>query len=359
MDIASRLSVSYYKDIATISEDHKVYIVQHIQTGKIFIKKILDVYNKSIYDYLLSNPILHTPRIHALYENANSLEIIEDYISGDTLEDLLSHGTHFNEIQIKNIISQLCLIIKDLHSCKPEIIHRDIKPSNIILSPSGEVYLLDFNAAKYYSNQKDEDTSLLGTKGYAAPEQYGFGISTPQTDIYAIGMLLKELTSHMIPQGKSYDSEFESIISKCTKLDAKERYKDIDSILRVLNKSKLPNNNRSNKPEWTKFLPPGFRSLSPLSMILSGIGYASLFWICLSMSSTTDSGVVLMIERIGILLFFLSIIFVSSNYLNIQMSFPPCRTQNVLLRIIAVLFLDILIFLAFAMILYFLVAIAS
>ena len=75
----------------------------------------------------------------------------------------------------------------------PAIIHRDIKPSNIIITAYNRAVLLDFNAAKYYSCQSTEDTVLLGTQGYASPEQYGFGSSSPQTDIYSMGILFREL----------------------------------------------------------------------------------------------------------------------------------------------------------------------
>lgn len=88
---------------------------------------------------------------------------------------------------------ELCEILEKLHSANPPIVHRDIKPSNIIITNYDHVILLDFNAAKYFTDPNTSDTILLGTKGYAAPEQYGFGSSTPQTDIYAVGILLKEL----------------------------------------------------------------------------------------------------------------------------------------------------------------------
>lgn len=96
----------------------------------------------------------------------------------------------------------LCEILEKLHSVTPPIVHRDTKPSNIIITNYEHVVLLDFNAAKYFADTDTADTILLGTKGYAAPEQYGFGSSTPQTDIYALGILLKELVKslyHLFP----------------------------------------------------------------------------------------------------------------------------------------------------------------
>lgn len=74
----------------------------------------------------------------------------------------------------------LCNILNALHSMTPPIIHRDIKPSNIIITSYNYAMLLDFNAAKQFSGQNESDTVLIGTPGYAAPEQYGFGSSSPK-----------------------------------------------------------------------------------------------------------------------------------------------------------------------------------
>lgn len=360
MDIESRLSISFYKPIATISEAHKIYVVQHMETNKIYIKKILDIYNLSVYEYLRNNPIPHTPRIYEVYEEANQLYIIEEYISGDTMEQLLENNMPFSNEKLRDIAIQLCTIVKELHDCVPSIIHRDIKPSNIILSPSGELFLLDFNAAKYHSDYKDEDTTLLGTKGYAAPEQYGFGVSTTQTDIYAIGMLLKELTSCPAYLESRQKNEFSSIITKCTKLNANERYKDVNAILRILCKSESTSMEPTDKlPSWMSYLPPGFQKLSPINMLLSGAGYAFLFWLCLTLEVEDTTPSALLFERIFCLLMILSIIFCTANYRNVQSQFPPCRTKKLPLRILAVLLFDVLIFFAFMTIMVLIVSIIS
>lgn len=357
MDYSTRLSISYYKTIAEISKEHRIYIVQHIHTHKIYIKKVLTVYNKSIYEYLQKNPVPHTPKIYVLHEENYELTIIEEYISGDTLEQLLENKVTFSTELIRSMMIQLCTILSELHHCQPPIIHRDIKPSNIILTPSGEVYLLDFNAAKYHSTHKEEDTRLLGTKGYAAPEQYGFGVSTIQTDIYAVGMLLNTLVTGTFSQNPCTDSEFSPIIAKCTRLQASERYKDMDAVLHLLQKSDHEKNKtRSDLPTWVSFLPPGFRSLSPFNMIFSSVGYFFVFWLCLSLEVKNATPVALYIERGFCLLIFLSIIFCTANYRNIQSYFPPCRTKNKLLKILSVLLLDVLIFFSLMFIMIFIVS---
>ena len=87
MDFTHRLSASYYKTIAVMNESHKIYFVQHSETKKIFIKKILDVYNIDIYKYLYHNPVIGIPKIIDFYEENQQLTVIEEYISGTSLED--------------------------------------------------------------------------------------------------------------------------------------------------------------------------------------------------------------------------------------------------------------------------------
>lgn len=343
MDITSRLSISYYKEIAVISEPHKIFVVRHIETGRIFVKKIIDVYNKRIYDHLRSHPIMHTPKIYEVCEYDNSLIVIEEYISGDTLEQLLEHGFNPDSAMIDKIIVRLCEIVKNLHSCDPAIIHRDIKPSNIIINPSGDLYLLDFNAAKYYSDDKEEDTSLLGTKGYAAPEQYGFGVSTQQTDIYAVGILLRTLKDSSSLLTHAQADRYAAIIARCIKLEPRERFLNVDSLLIALrsNTECLPAEKKAI-PKWATYLPPGFRHLSPISMILSGLGYFVILDVSMSLKVESVSVFDIYTERFFCLLMILAVIFCTANYLNIHAHFPLCSSRNILLKILGIIALDII-----------------
>jgi serine/threonine protein kinase len=87
---------------------------------------------------------------------------------------------------------QLCECLDSLHKLNPPIIHRDIKPENIIYH-NNKVTLLDFGIARFLDSKKSKDTLILGSVGYAAPEQFGFQQSNPQTDIYALGKLMNYL----------------------------------------------------------------------------------------------------------------------------------------------------------------------
>ena len=193
MDYTERLTLSYYKTIAVLNEAHQVFLVQHRQTDQICVKKVLSIYNPEIFRFLREHPIPGTPGILALWEEDGMLTVLEEYISGITLEERMRNAPLTPE-EVFSYFSELCDIAERLHQCKPPIIHRDIKPSNIMLTSCGHLVLLDFNAAKSFHGPAAADTTRLGTQGYAAPEQHGFGASSPQTDLYAMGVLLREMS---------------------------------------------------------------------------------------------------------------------------------------------------------------------
>ena len=242
----------------------------------------------------------------------------------------------FTTTQIASIVSNLCDILADFHSFDPPIIHRDIKPSNIILTTSGDIYLIDFNAAKYESHDKEEDTTLLGTKGYAAPEQYGFGVSNPQTDIYAIGMLMNTLIRGEFSNNAIEGHEFTPIIKKCIELRPNDRYKSVSEIKKNLSKLSptAADAKTSNSNRFGSYLPPGFRSKNILKMLLSSGVYLLLAWVCLSLEVKNANPAQLQIERIGTLILFLIFIFVLFDYRGVADRFPLCTSSKKLLRIL-------------------------
>lgn len=232
----NKLPISFYKEIASLNEEHQIYIVQHIDTKKIYLKKTLKVYNMAVYEQIFKHPIKNTPRIYAMYENNNQLTIIEEYISGDSLEEILDLcGTVSEEDAISYSI-KLCGILYDLHSSNPPLIHRDIKPSNIILTEDERIILIDMNAAKQCSSEKSRDTRLIGTEGFAAPEQFGFGNSSCQTDIYAVGNLIKTLIGLDNNSSLKVSSKLTAIINKCLEINQKDRYQSALQLKAALEK---------------------------------------------------------------------------------------------------------------------------
>ena len=231
MDIQNELTLSYYKELSSLSKNKSIYLVQHIESGKLFVKKILDVYSIDIYTQLKNASINGVPQIYECFEDDEKLYIIEEYIHGKTLEEELVENGTLSEERCISLLEQLCPIMESLHTLNPPIIHRDIKPSNIIITSDDTLKLVDFNAAKNYSYGSSKDTTLLGTHNFAAPEQYGFSQSDVRTDIYGIGVTINYLLTAQYPNECIYEGSLGAILSKCLKLNPEERYSSCNELL--------------------------------------------------------------------------------------------------------------------------------
>lgn len=366
MNLSQRLSNSFYQVVAAINEPHKVYLVQHRDSGRFYVKKILDVYSADVYKDLQAHPIPGIPRIIDSWEEDRHLVIIEEYISGVTLRDMIEStsspaaDTDLREVltveRIGRYMSDLCEILERLHEHNPPLIHRDIKPSNIIITSCGNVMLLDFNTARFYSGEpgRESDTRLLGTKGYAAPEQYGFGESSPQTDLYSIGRVLQECvdvlpktdidSGNHIGRQKSASEKitdphtFDSVIQKCTQMTPSKRYSSAaalkNALLGCLGQSSRPD---IMGPMINPYLPPGFRTLNPWKMLIASVVYFLVFDLSLTLKDQTASMQVLWMERLLVLFLGLMNIALGSNYLGIQRYMPFHSSSSPALRIAGVL----------------------
>ena len=173
------------------------------------------------------------PAIVDVIERDDSLLIVMDYIEGRSLEDLVQEYGPLDEKLVIQCAKQLCDVLHYLHTRTPPIIYRDMKPSNVMLRPDGKVVLIDFGAAREYKPENLKDTVLLGTRGYAAPEQYRIdGQSDSRTDIYSLGITIFRLLTGAYPEElcavrklkPEVSVGIENILLKCTKTIKEERY---------------------------------------------------------------------------------------------------------------------------------------
>lgn len=336
MDFSHRLAISYYKTIAVINESHHVYLVQHQETKQIFVKKILDVFNAGIYERLYYNPVAGTPKIIDFIKEEDKLIVIEEFISGISLREKIEKR-ELNLTDILGIIQDLSDILEKLHFQNPAIIHRDIKPSNIVITSYNRAVLLDFNAAKFHSLEAKEDTVLLGTHGYAAPEQYGFGSSSPQTDIYSVGILFKEMLNSIYESSPKIDA----IIRKCTQMNPAERYTDILEFRKDVEAFIHPEKKANKCLNLRKYILPGFRTRTPWKILLATIGYLMITWLCMTIEIKGIYGWQLRLERVFLYAIMLFMIFGSCNYLNVQKAMPLCQFKNPILRGIGIVLLNV------------------
>ena len=157
--------------------------------------------------------------------------VIEEYIEGISLLDYLNEVGPLDTDEVVDIGIKLCNILEQLHSQNPPIIHRDIKLGNIIKKFDDEIFLVDFGAGRIKKdddNMKEHDTYMLGTEGYAAPEQFGFGVSDERVDIYALGKVMNTLLLGKNSNNVIMQNPLTSIISKCTFMDKDVRYSSVE-----------------------------------------------------------------------------------------------------------------------------------
>ena len=380
--------MSDYKIISALNEEHKVYLVQSALSGNIYVQKILDVYNIRVYEYLYRNPVAGIPRIINYYEDSNQLIVIEEYISGTSLQEKIANSD-LSVSDIRSYMIILCNILEALHSMTPPIIHRDIKPSNIIITSYNYAMLLDFNAAKQFSGQNESDTVLIGTPGYAAPEQYGFGSSSPKTDIYSLGIVLRKMLGSItpVPDIAPILHQLNLIAERCTQMTPAARYQSVAELKNAVSQSYYPAqhntsaagnsspyahhnhdnaNNTANADtakraihdSASRFLPPGFRTRTPWKMLLSSVAYLFIIWLCLSLELENTYGAKLWLERIFCLGMFIFAICCSFNYLNVQNILPLCKSKNRFLHYVGIILLDVAVIFALFVIMFIIESVA-
>lgn len=349
MKLEEELRLSFYKEIASVNERHGVKLVQHADTGKIYVKKTLERYDKTIFEKIRDGRFTGVPVIKELIEADGSLIVIEDYISGHSVDELLGKGP-FTEEETIRIISDLCDILAPFHSSVPQIVHRDIKGSNVIIDNEGKVYLIDFDSSKIVVKGRNRDTELIGTEEYAAPEQYGFGQSDQRTDIYALGILMNKMLTGKFPSDEMYNGDLSRVIKRATAIDPENRYQNVQEFKTALNNSNGIAADRAAEERSTgrqsdsggmlkRFLAhlpypvrelPGFRSGQPLFFWLALEWYVFLFTFGFFMISENPDLTPAQNRFYDFSTFLLLLVptLYSGNYLGIRDRLPWKKSQN-------------------------------
>ena len=211
------------------SDRGSVSLLRHRQTGKKFICRQF-CGNALVYRSLLCFSCAYLPQIIEVAEKNGQVLVLEEYIQGDTLSFLLE-GDVLSHAQARKIGRQLCQALWVLHAIGA--IHRDVKPENVIMRGNNAV-LIDFDASRIHKPELQEDTQVLGTTGYAAPEQYGLSQTDHRADIYSMGVLLNVLVTGQHPSQKLARGRMGRIIQKCTMMAPDKRYQNIQALMEAL-----------------------------------------------------------------------------------------------------------------------------
>ena len=216
-------------------ESVKIDIYQHNNTDNKLVCICSKNRNDHIFRLLKGVTAPNLPVIYDVCSCEEHLLVLESYIEGKTLAEIVKTSPPDEKQSVKYTL-QICEALKILHS--KQIMHRDIKPENVIITPKDDAVLIDLSAARLLTDKEKKDTVSLGTVGYAAPEQYGIQQSTPPTDIYALGVLLNELTVKCHPTIKTPTGRLGKIIKKCTETQIYNRYQTVDKLISDLKKVK-------------------------------------------------------------------------------------------------------------------------
>ncbi len=346
-----------YQEIAIAGKYKNVKLVLHRETGRIYVRKCLDVYNRDVYRSVMRVHNIHIAEIVEAAESDGKLYVIEEYINGETLEERLSRGYQFSEQEAVETMIQLAEALRVLHAQTPPVIHRDVKLSNVMISHDGIVKLIDFNAARLYDPNLSQDTTFIGTQSYAAPEQFGFSQTDARTDIYALGVVFNYLLTGEHVSKKTAGGRYGAIIKKCVEMDPDKRYQSADLLLDALKgRAETGNGKKKSKKQRQSPWPiPGFRSGKPVNIIAASIGYFSIFVFVMDIIHEPLISSWGLFEGIEFAVSSLLGVAVATNYLGMGKLFPLMGDRHPLSRVatgIAVGILSLLVLVRIEIFLY-------
>ncbi|MBE6812330.1 MAG: serine/threonine protein kinase [Ruminococcaceae bacterium] len=226
------------------------------------------------------------PRIVDIIDNPENPEIyiVMDYVEGESLDKVLNEFGAQSQETVIEWAKQICDTLGYLHSQKPPIIYRDMKPANIMLKPEGNLKIIDFGISREYKEQNLADTTVLGTRGYAPPEQYGSRQTDARSDIYALGMTMHHLVTGIDPRPQNYEyfpirqwnpelsGGLERLIDKCTAIDPEDRYQNCNELMYALEHYEEEDENYKKKQKNKLFT---FIITATLSLVMLLVGFGA------------------------------------------------------------------------------------
>lgn len=325
-------------------DDLGTYLVKNKQTGKIAVEKYIDTAVLPVYQKMEQIDSRHLEKVYhcasgcsfkQVAQNEMAL-VITEYISGMSLHEHMEKKGYMDEAEVCGIIRQLLEVLQTIHA--EGIVHRDINPDNIIISGDGVLKLIDFGIAREKKVGKNQDTTILGTVGYAAPEQFGFLQTDERADIYAVGVLMNKMLTGYFPGEKLYSKEpMRGVIAKCTAMDLRQRYMSANELSIA-----LASVERTVKQEWVfEYTPsltvkkekkftvdwlPGFRTGVVWKNIIATVGYCMM--ILYTVGSIAECMVTWQTAVLEVLALFLYIwlaTLLSVNIANWDRRVPICR----------------------------------
>lgn len=320
-----------YENLRTVSNfNNKTRLCIYEPSHRLFVVKEADRSAMSGYEAIQKLTSPHLARIVCIKDLGDRIEVVREYIQGETLADMIAKGRRIIPETALKIAADVCDGLSVMHGSG--YVHRDITANNIIISQDGVAKIIDFGIMRCFARNKCADTVILGTPGYAAPEQFGFSQSDAKTDIYAVGVLINVMLTGGFPNERKVSGSVGKIIEKCIEIDSRYRYASIDELKEAI---------CGTKPIVFIRRIPGLRSKNTFVIVLSSIGYLFAFLFTCAIFVDIKPGDILK-AAIGWLLVLPIPFFCFCNFLGIWDRLPfskgaPRRTQRTVYTLLGIM----------------------
>lgn len=197
------------------------------------------------------------PKTYRIFEENGEVYLVREYIEGMSLAQMVLQKGGISEAEICRISRKICQTAEQFQNPDEPMIHRDIKPENIVVTPGGEVVFIDFGTMRSYKKDGSRDTFVVGTRGTAAPEQYGYTQTDQRTDVYAIGQTMLYMVSESYEMNQlsecAVSRRMKKIIEKACSFEPDKRYGDAAQLRRAVEKCQANNRKKVYKKAGAVF----------------------------------------------------------------------------------------------------------
>lgn len=240
------------------SEDSSTFLVKETATGILcvlkwgrnrqteFLRNEMEIMKK-----MADRKLSGIPKAYRIFEENGEVYLVREYIEGMSLAQMVLQKGGISEAEICRISRKICQTAEQFQNPNEPMIHRDIKPENIVVTPGGEVVFIDFGTMRSYKKDESRDTFVVGTRGTAAPEQYGYTQTDQRTDVYAIGQTMLYMVSESYEMNQlsecAVSRRMKKIIEKACSFEPDKRYGDAAQLRRAVEKCQANNRKKVYK----------------------------------------------------------------------------------------------------------------
>lgn len=246
------------------SEDSSTFLVKETATGILcvlkwgrnrqteFLRNEMEIMKK-----MADRKLSGIPKAYRIFEENGEVYLVREYIEGMSLAQMVLQKGGISEAEICRISRKICQTAEQFQNPNEPMIHRDIKPENIVVTPGGEVVFIDFGTMRSYKKDGSRDTFVVGTRGTAAPEQYGYTQTDQRTDVYAIGQTMLYMVSESYEMNQLSECavswRMKKIIEKAYSFEPDKRYGDAAQLRRAVEKCQANNRKKVYKKAGAVF----------------------------------------------------------------------------------------------------------